>query len=242
MRSRFRPGWLPTLATAVAVLVLLGLGTWQVQRLAWKRALLAEWHTRSEAPPIALDEALAGGEEIAWRRVRVRGRFDTQRSIFVMRVRQQAREGARVLTPLRPDAPGATVAVLVDRGWIPYSEVEGFAAELPPAEPIEVVGLGVPLELGEADPGDAPPRREWIRFDPDRHAAVLQPQLPYRLAPLLVQREAEPGSALPVAGFDPPRSRVDHRSYAITWYSMAAIAVAVWIGWGLTRAREANAP
>jgi len=44
--------------------------------------------------------------------------------------------------------------------------------------------------------------------------------------------------ALPLGEFERPRSRVDHRSYAITWYGMAAVAAGVWIGWGIQQARS----
>ena len=48
-RLRFRPGWVPTLGTLLAVAILCALGTWQVQRLHWKRGLIAEYNAELEA-------------------------------------------------------------------------------------------------------------------------------------------------------------------------------------------------
>ena len=42
----------------VGVSILAGLGLWQIQRLAWKEALIAELEARLTAPPIALPDAL----------------------------------------------------------------------------------------------------------------------------------------------------------------------------------------
>ena len=50
---RFRPRLWPTLRTLLALAVLLALGTWQVQRLAWKTELIARRASRSW-PPVAM--------------------------------------------------------------------------------------------------------------------------------------------------------------------------------------------
>ena len=42
---------LPSVAAACAFAVLIGLGTWQVERLAWKEALIATLSERFAAPP-----------------------------------------------------------------------------------------------------------------------------------------------------------------------------------------------
>jgi cytochrome oxidase assembly protein ShyY1 len=136
----------------------------------------------------------------------------------------------------------------VDRGWIPYALQESFLSEDPSTGPVEVTGLVFPLAPGDAAALPAAPRRvEWLRFDPDRGSdvAALQAQLPYPLTPVLLQRGPGAQGELPVGGFEAPRSRVDHRSYAITWFSMGAIALAVWVGIGLKQGRagpEVNPP
>jgi len=50
----FRPTFWPTVFTVPAVLLMLGLGVWQIQRLQWKEALIAERTERSTAAAIAL--------------------------------------------------------------------------------------------------------------------------------------------------------------------------------------------
>ena len=241
----FRPGWVPTLAMLGAVALLVSLGTWQVRRHHWRQEVLAQANARIDAPPLAFRQALVEApEDRQFRRVRVEGRYDKARSILVQNVPREGRSGARVLTPLLVEGEAGPEAVLVDRGWVPWARAGAFLdedAERPEEGTAEVTGLLFELALEGARPaGGGTPRREWVRFDPRRHAAPLQEQLPYRLAPFLVQRSDDGSGALPLGGIQRPTSPVSHVSYAITWYSMAAIAVGVWIGLGRQRARESR--
>lgn len=241
LSRRFRPGWIPTLVALGAVATLCALGTWQVRRYHWREARLAEHRERMELPPLPLERALADPEAALWRRATATGRLDTDESILVVRVPRGLREGARVLTPLR--LSGREGAVVVDRGWVPDAEAGRFLDEAPPGNEVTVTGLVFPLALEGAEPGTAEEERErWLRFDPGRHAAPLQAQLPYRLLPVLLQAVPEPGAdpeaSLPIPDPAQPRSPVDHRTYAITWYGMAAIALATWVGLGIKQARD----
>ncbi|HBZ72167.1 MAG TPA: hypothetical protein DEP35_21525 [Deltaproteobacteria bacterium] len=241
--SRFRPGLVPTLSAAFAVGVLCILGAWQVRRLHWREADLAAKNAQIDREPLALADALADPAANAYRRVFAQGTYDRTQSIVVTPVSRGLEEGARVLTPLL--VPGAGLAVLVDRGWVASSSLDAFlASELAKGPlPAEVIGLAFPLRIGDAAPGTREPasrRVRWARFDPSRQAQVraLQAQVPYRLAPLLLQAQADGTTQLPLGGFERPTSPVDHRSYAITWFSMAAIALATWVGLGLKQGRD----
>ena len=50
----FRPTFWPTVFTVPAVLLMLGLGVWQIERLQWKEGLIAERTERTTAPAIPL--------------------------------------------------------------------------------------------------------------------------------------------------------------------------------------------
>src|SRR5690606_30524370 len=74
------------LAALLAALLVLGcllaLGTWQVQRLAWKEALIAQIDSRLGMEPVDVANILAlqqAGEDIEYRPVRISGRFDHDR-------------------------------------------------------------------------------------------------------------------------------------------------------------------
>ncbi|MES2712455.1 MAG: SURF1 family cytochrome oxidase biogenesis protein, partial [Pseudomonadota bacterium] len=101
----------PVLVVLPAFLILLGLGTWQWQRLAWKTELLATI-AASEAGPAAP----LGPVAVPFTKVAVVGRFDHARDAILGLELRGTLLGTRLLTPLlRDDAP----PVLVDRGWVP---------------------------------------------------------------------------------------------------------------------------
>lgn len=246
MSSRFSPGWLPTVVMLVGVATLLWLGTWQVRRHYWREANLAEKNARIDLPPLALDVVQRDPHAARFRRASLRGSYDHAQSIVVGSVIREGREGVRILTPLRLEgSPADAPVVLVDQGWAPYAEIEGLlapaAGQSAGASVVDVTGLVFEMKLGDAEPGSAEQRRvEWVRFDPARpgYGNALQAQLPYRLAPFLVQREPDDLEGFPIGEISRPSSPVNHVLYALTWYGLAVAAFGTWVGLGITQARE----
>ena len=75
---RLRAGLaVPTLFALAALVTFVGLGTWQIQRKAWKEALIETLEQRLSAPPAALPprERWAGLDRIdeEFRRVKLSG-------------------------------------------------------------------------------------------------------------------------------------------------------------------------
>jgi surfeit locus 1 family protein len=244
--SRFQPGRGPTVLTLCAVAVFCALGVWQISRLHWRTRDLAEKSARTQLAPIPLREASQDPRANAFRRVITRGRFELADTMIVPAERGQDL-GGRVLTPLREEgADDDAPRVLVDRGWIPQ---DAFPKFLPPdpgtpqslGEPVEVHGLALELATRDAKPGPRTDRKTYqARFNPDRPGVIktVAAQIPYPLAPIMVQSaEPEPGG-LPIGEAAKPVSPVDHRAYAITWFSVAGLSLLAWIEFGVRRGRE----
>ena len=106
------------LFTLADLALLIGLGVWQLKRLAWKEGLIAEIETRAKGEPITLKEAIAvarEGRDPSYYRVQVEGRFDNAKELYLYSVSDE-RVGWHVITPLT--ATDGTV-VMVDRGFVP---------------------------------------------------------------------------------------------------------------------------
>ncbi len=239
--ARFRPGLAPTAGVIVAVAALAALGVWQVQRLKWRNADIAAKNALIDREPVPWVDVLADPSAYAWRRTTVQGAFDGSQSIVVYPVAFELADGGRILTPLRVDGPTDARAVLVDRGFVPTDRLEAVRSADRPEGHVMVTGVVKPLALSGAEPGSAASHRDhWIRFDPSKPAqlAPLEAQLPYRLAPVLIQAEDD-GSDAPLHGaVDRPVSPVDHKSYAITWFLAAAAVLATWLEYGFREGRR----
>src|SRR5689334_6115184 len=116
MRLPFRPTFWPTVFTVPAILVMIGLAIWQVQRLHWKEDLIAQRVSRTTAEPIALPPAGTDLSSLEFRRVTVTGTFDHARELYLAARSQNDNVGYWIMTPLKTDT-GETV--LIERGWVP---------------------------------------------------------------------------------------------------------------------------
>ena len=218
-----RPIW------QVAAVLLLGagllagfmaLGIWQVERLAWKRELIARVDARVSAPAMPWEMAAAlPPAEAEYRHVSLTGHFDHDRETLVKAVTELG-GGFWVLTPLT--TPEGEV-VLINRGFVPAERRD------PASRPEGQVGGEVSLQglMRLTEPGGAFLRRNdpaadrWYSRD---IAAIATARGLGPVAPVFMDADAtaQPGG-LPVGGLTVIRFRNTHLSYALTWFALAAM-------------------
>jgi cytochrome oxidase assembly protein ShyY1 len=198
----------------------IGLGLWQLRRLDERRALNIEiLRSRSDAP-IAIEDASAAAAD-PYRDAVAHGTYDVEREVIVYGRSLDGEAGHVVVTPLVLDDAGA---ILVVRGWVPFAmQTAPVRGAEPPAGEVTVTGSLVP---DEGDGSVAPDAGGVIRVLDVRGIA---PSLPYDVFPLPVQlaEQTPPQSgSLPSPMPLPELSEGPHLSYAIQWFSFAAVAVA----------------
>jgi surfeit locus 1 family protein len=228
-----RPAWRvllwPTIASAVLLALLLALGTWQVQRLAWKNAWIEQLRAAEAMPPEPLPAVLDDPAPLAFRRFAVTGTFLHDRSL-VLSVHERARRlGVFLVTPLARDQGDP---VWVVRGWVPY---EAPRAVPSPEGEVTVVGyLMLPERRGWFTPEDLPAERRFWAFQPEpmAEAAGLPRTTPFAIA------ATGPGEEPPIPQRRPPMPRNNHLGYAITWFGLAFALVAFWIAWARRLLRD----
>ncbi len=227
-------------ACLVTFFILLGLGTWQVQRLQWKNAIIADLEARLALPAeaIVLEEE---SEQPKFTKVSVSGQFLHMQEILLQGKYFRRKQGYHVVTPLLVDR---NRVVLVNRGWIPQEKKE----QEDRADTLVTGEVGIEGMLRESAPhfwfmpANMPEKNFWFTRDIAEIAAHVQTQLPdKRVYPVFVQamlKEGEELSALPY----PLEARIllrnDHLQYAITWYALALTVLVMYVFFARQKSKE----
>lgn len=233
MASRFRPEFWPTVFLVPALALMLGLGIWQLERLAWKTDLIDRIERGLAAPPAPLPAEI--DPNFDYRHVTVTGRYDTAHAFRLLARVNDGAAGIQVVTPLLRDDGGP--AVMVNRGWVPLGpDGKPAAYDPPPAGPVTVEGVARrPLPQGWMQPDNSPATNEWFWADLPAMAAAAGLGA---AAPVVVEQAAGQDRARPPIGgqtkVDLPN---DHLEYAITWFSFAVMLVAIYLLHHLRRGR-----
>jgi surfeit locus 1 family protein len=228
----------PTLLMLAGLAVLLALGTWQLERKAWKEGLLDAIASRTHLAPISLDAAVRrwkAGEDLEYARVRVRGTFshDKERHLFVA---EADGPGVHVYTPLTT-ASGAVV--LVNRGYVPMALRDRSMRRTGLVEgEVEVVGLiRAPGDEGLFTPSNDIAGNLWYWRDLAGMAQSVLGAPASSVAPFFVDAEVAAGSNWPRGGATRLTLPNRHLEYALTWFGLAAALIAVYFSFVLTRRR-----
>jgi surfeit locus 1 family protein len=194
--------------------VLFSLGLWQLQRLAWKEAVLAEIGARITAAPVPIPAA-PDPEADRYLPVVATGDF-TGAPLRVLVSTKERGAGFRLITPFRLDDGRS---VMVDEGYIGLEENANPA----PAEGAKVTGnLHWPEEVDRWTPEPDTAERLFYARDVAQLAAALGTD------PLLIVARSVTGTdaratPLPVSAVGIPNN---HLGYAVQWFGLAI----VWLG------------
>ena len=197
--------------------ILISLGIWQIQRLAWKEAIISDINARIIADPVALPSSVANPTD-AYLPVVASGMIEAD-EIHILVSQKDLGAGYRIIAPFVLEDGRK---ILVDRGFV-LTTAKANAREI---GPVTITGnLQWPQETDDFTPAPDLAANIWFARDVPAMADALK-----TLPILLVARSSTPPAAdispLPI---DTARIPNDHLQYAITWFSLAAI----WLGMSL---------
>ncbi|HUQ20103.1 MAG TPA: SURF1 family protein [Gemmatimonadaceae bacterium] len=207
---------------AVLTLVFLRLGFWQVSRLKDRKALNAELASRARHAAIPISELPTDTAKAHYRRVDISGTYDYENEIILTLRSRDGSPGVNIITPVRTRGGAALVVV---RGWV-YSP-DGMTVDLARwREDSTINGHGFietfpGARRGRNQSPTHPNAFRWL----DRSA--LEKRFHYAILPYYVvlttpgdtTRNAPPRLSVP------PMDEGPHQSYAIQWFSFAAISI-----------------
>ncbi|WP_292899826.1 MULTISPECIES: SURF1 family protein [unclassified Nitratireductor] len=227
--------WLLLLLSLIVLVCLLALGTWQVQRLQWKEALLAQIEARINAKPAdlaSIERIYAETGDVEYRPMRVEGAFrhTGERHYFAT---WKGQSGYFVHTPLRLDDGRF---IFVNRGFVPFDRKESeMRTQGQIVGGVRISGLarnGIGEKPSFIVPDNDISKNIFYWKDLDAMARTAGLPDAARVLPFYVDADDTPNpGGLPVGGvtrIDLPNS---HLQYAITWYGLALALCGVLFVW-----------
>lgn len=210
MRRLFLPLFFGILGTVVLV----SLGTWQLQRLTWKEDVIADINARIASDPVALPDAIDVTRD-KYLPVAVSGTI-TEDEIHLLASTRDVGAVYRVVAAFETDSGRR---IMLDRGWIKTEDKDTAR----PAHDVEVIGnLHWPDERDSYTPQNDVEGNIWFARDVDQMAAVLktEPVL------LIVREDTDEGTISTPLPIDTAALPNNHLEYVLTWYGLAI----VWVG------------
>ncbi len=219
----------PILLGFSGVAVLLYLGFWQVQRLAWKEGILAEIDARMMAAPapIPADPIESTDEYMA---IALSGRI-VGKELHVLTSGTTAGTGYQVITAVET-VDGRRV--LLDLGLLPLDQKTAVTE----ASDVQVVGnLIWPDDVNDSTPEPDFGRNIWF----GRDVVAMSEALGTEPLMVVVREMSPPDLRLTPLPVDTSTIKNDHREYAITWFLLAVVWAVMSLYWILRTTRQKDA-
>ncbi len=244
MNERDRRIVMPGLFAVLGLAVLIGLGAWQLDRRAWKEALIANLGQRLSGAPVDLPPPdgwrLLDADNHEFRRVVFPAEFlhDLESLVYTngSPLRPDVKgQGYWVFTPAR--LAGGSV-VMVNRGFVPQARRDAASrAEGRTPGVVDIVGaIRWPEPRGLFAPKDDPKANVWYTRDP---VAMAVWKNIAGIAPFYIdQEEPESAGGLPKPGRLQVQLPNNHLQYALTWFALAGVLLAVFVIWAIGRRRD----
>ena len=233
-----------TVSAVACVAILIGLGTWQLDRKVWKENLIETVTSRIARAPADLPPRAQWPQAV---------QADSEFSRVTCPAEFLPGEEALVYTSgssLRPDVTGqgywvfapAQLAggsiVLVNRGFVPMDHKDPMTrTEGAPRGTVEVVGvMRWPEARGTFTPADDPKTNVWYVRD---IKAIADNKKWAAAAPFYIDQEAPvPPGGLPLPGKIEVHLPDNHLQYAITWFGLGLGLAGVYVVWVVGRLRR----
>lgn len=237
MPMKFRFRWIPFVAAVAAAAIGISLGQWQTRRAAEKLAIEARQQAREMEPLAELDANIHQAEEVEFRRMKVRGEFILDWTIYLDNRPYKGAAGFYVMTPMK--IMGSDTHILVARGWVKRDVTD--RAKLPsiptPSGTVEIEGFarkapGHVLQLGKM----APLKRGAIVQNVD--ASEFEKSAGLKMQPFVLEQTGDMQDGL-IRDWPRPSTGVEkHKGYAFQWYALAVTALIFFVATGFRRGKE----
>ncbi|HPF77913.1 MAG TPA: SURF1 family protein [Alphaproteobacteria bacterium] len=216
----------------LAFVTLIGLGSWQVQRLGWKSEIirkLDQEYAKDAKKTFYRFEDLQSTDDLPILYGSIRGRFDYDKEILVGPKPLNGDIGYLVITPMALSGGGY---VLVNRGWISQDNKDDINKTHKKGNMV-ATGIFRKSDWNRFTPNNSPENNIWTKLDITEIAAEKKIK---SISPLMLYAQASEEAAdilIPENEKWYPRNK--HKQYAVFWFTMAGVLVVLF---GLIRRKK----
>lgn len=232
--SRYRR-IVPTLAAVGGVILTAYLGSWQLDRAAYKSAMQARIDQAGRAPAVRIPAQPADAEAFAYRRAEGTGHFVPEATILLDNRVREGVVGYEVITPLR--LTDSALHVLVNRGWVraPASRMELPQVRTPSGE-VTVEGMALPPTTRYVELSDQTVSGSvWQNLKFEQYAQ----RFGLALQPLILQQNNDLADGLSRTWRRPDTGVDKHQAYALQWFVMSAVIAIIYVVLNVRSKRKA---
>jgi len=212
-----------TCLTLLGVIILCGLGTWQLQRLAWKEKILAELDTIYNQDATLLTEAdITDNNKYLYGKIK--GTFLFNKAILMGHAIREERQGKFLIVPIK----AGNTTWLANLGWNDNETTLGnHPLKIHDGRTITLTGLARPPFWNAFTPQNDPENNVWYRPDVKQIADVKLIDNP---SPLIFY----PSTTTPELNAGFPNNETwkpnnNHAQYAFFWFTLAAAMVIIYL-------------
>ena len=213
------------------LVVLCGLGFWQLDRMAWKEGLIARVEANLKGAPVsvveALDAATKHTDGYDYIPVKLTGEYVPTDSVFEFTTFKGA-SGWNVYSLMavsQPVADSIAPFAVINRGFIPYNKRDAFEDKLLPMGTTEVIGLlrSPPKEQPGAAFDNEIEKRTFYWRDIEAMASVFGKKTDNVASwyiDLGIPNQKAETSTFPISGTTLINFPNNHLQYALTWFGL----------------------
>jgi surfeit locus 1 family protein len=226
-RYYFSPSWLLTIATLLVLVILFGLGCWQLARAQQKQVLQDHYNARSKAAPFDLNQVTVLPADLRFTAVKVTGHFDNAHNFLVDNKFFQHQLGYQVFTPFVLSNTYKTV--LINRGWVARGRdrkqlptIKAVIGEITlqgiVSVPDKNFSLGVNAE-----------NKAWPRLIENIDLLQIEQTLSQKLYPFVILLEQNQPYGF-AREWQPFNGKVaTHYGYAVQWFALAGTLLIIFL-------------
>ena len=214
------PFW-ATIFTTLGVIALCTLGTWQIQRLAWKEDIIAKLDAAYDNP--IKDPDLSDLNDNDFLYAEIRGKFLFEKSILLGHTVKNEKPGQFLITPLLTDQG----TLLVNMGFNPKGwALENHFLKSYNNEKISFTGIIRKPSCNSFTPQNSPEENTWYRLDIDQISSAqnLKNPMPFVMIVDFASRKFD--AQFPNNERWEPNN--NHAQYAFFWFTLASTLVIIY--------------